>query len=228
MYRYGLDYGLDGRAHPGLDIGMPAGTPLYAPVVGTVLIAGGTPDFAFYKNGEPGVGELLIRTDAGDEVVLGHMGRIAVLPGERVAVGQFVGLSGGENGDHLHLETRVVQAGGGFLVVDPRASFLIAFLIGGVAPTETPPAAATGVRETDMVGEGATATAAADAPSQTPSIPTPSAAATTAATSQPLPVLPQSAPEEDPIAAEAASIFEPVALNRQSSNAISRPDTMSD
>ena len=125
MYQYGLDYGLDGYEHPGLDIGMPAGTWLYAPVEGTVKIAGGVPYFTFYGNGQLGVGELLIRTDAGDEVVLGHMGAIAVQAGQRVSVGQFVGLSGGDNGDHLHLETRDLQSTGGFLIVDPRDSFLI-------------------------------------------------------------------------------------------------------
>ncbi len=66
------------------------------------------------------------------------MGRIAVLPGERVAVGQFVGVSGGDNGDHLHLETRDLQPAGNFLVTDPRGSFLLAFLAAGVAPPETP------------------------------------------------------------------------------------------
>ena len=124
-YRYGIDYGLDGYAHPGLDVGMPAGTPLYSPVNGTVKIAGGVPYYTFYGNGEPGVGELLIETDDGDEVVLGHMGLILVKEGQRVKPGEFVGLAGGLNGDHLHLETRELQSGGGFLAVDPRQSFLI-------------------------------------------------------------------------------------------------------
>ncbi len=128
MYSYGTEYGLDGLQHPGLDVGMPAGTWLYSPVEGTVKIAGGTPYFTFYGNGRLGVGELLIRTDAGDEVVLGHMGAISVQAGQRVTVGQFVGLSGGENGDHLHLEAREWQSTGGFLIVDPRDSFLIDFL----------------------------------------------------------------------------------------------------
>lgn len=125
MYRYGADYGLDGWAHPGLDIGMPAGTWLYSPVNGTVKVAGGTPSFTFYGNGLPGVGELRIETDDGHEVILGHMGRIAVGVGQRVEVGQFVGLSGGENGDHLHLEARERQVGGWYRIVDPRQSFLV-------------------------------------------------------------------------------------------------------
>jgi murein DD-endopeptidase MepM/ murein hydrolase activator NlpD len=124
-YWYGRFLGLDGYAHPGLDIGMPAGTPLYSPVNGTVTVSGGTGYYTFYGNGGPGVGQLSIVTDEGHEVILGHMGRITVEAGDRVSVGQFVGLSGGMNGDHLHLETRERQAGGYFRVVDPRGSFLI-------------------------------------------------------------------------------------------------------
>lgn len=124
-YAYGARYGLDGYEHTGLDVSMPAGTWLYSPVDGTVIIAGGTPYFTFYGNGQVGVGELLIRTDDGHEVILGHMARITVRAGDRVKAGQFVGLSGGENGDHLHLETRERQRGGFLAIVDPRESFLI-------------------------------------------------------------------------------------------------------
>jgi murein DD-endopeptidase MepM/ murein hydrolase activator NlpD len=125
MYAYGFLYGLDGYEHPGIDIGMAAGTPLYSPVAGTVKIAGGVPYYTYYGNGQPGVGELMIETNHGDEVILGHMGRIAVTEGQKVKPGQFLGLSGGDNGDHLHLETREIQPGGWYRVVDPRKSFLI-------------------------------------------------------------------------------------------------------
>ena len=124
-YSYGRAYGLDGFEHTGIDIGMPAGTWLYSPVSGTVKVAGGVPFYKFYGNWQPGVGELLIETDDGDQVILGHMGRIAVQEGQRVEVGEFVGLSGGDNGDHLHLETRELQPGGWYMLVDPRQSFLI-------------------------------------------------------------------------------------------------------
>ena len=124
-YWYGAGYGLDGFEHPGLDIGMPAGTALYSPVDGTVKISGGVPFYTYYGNGLPGVGELLIETESGDQVILGHMGLITVRVGDKVEVGQLVGLSGGDNGDHLHLETRQIQKGGYFLIVDPRKSFLI-------------------------------------------------------------------------------------------------------
>lgn len=124
-YAYGASLGLDGYEHPGIDIGMPAGTWLYSPVSGTVEVAGGVPSYTFYGNGQPGVGELMIETDDGNQVILGHMGLITVTVGQHVNVGEFVGLSGGDNGDHLHLETRELQSWGGYLVVDPRRSFLI-------------------------------------------------------------------------------------------------------
>jgi murein DD-endopeptidase MepM/ murein hydrolase activator NlpD len=127
LYLYGTEFGLDGRAHPGLDIGMGRGTYLYSPVNGTVVAAGGTGGFGFYGNTLPGVGELRIETAEGHQVILGHMAAIAVHPGEEVTIGQFVGLSGGDNGDHLHLETRH-SVGGGYVAVDPRFSFLIPIL----------------------------------------------------------------------------------------------------
>ncbi len=118
-YDYGARFGLDGVSHPGLDVSMPRGTWLYSPVSGTVVISGNSSGFTFYGNGNSGVGELRIRTANGDEVILGHMGRIAVHPGDFVTTGQFVGVSGGFNGDHLHVEAR--QAG---RIVDPRHSFI--------------------------------------------------------------------------------------------------------
>jgi len=124
-YAYGAGFGLDGFEHTGLDIGMPAGTPLYSPVDGTVMVSGGVPFYTFYGNGQPGVGELMIQTDDGQQVILGHMGLITVGQGERVRSGQFVGLSGGENGDHLHLEVRELQIFGYYKIVDPRVSFLV-------------------------------------------------------------------------------------------------------
>jgi len=138
-YAYGANYGLDGYEHTGLDVGMPRGTALYSPVDGVIKIAGGTPYYTFYGNGQPGVGELLIETENGNQVILGHLGRIAVEVGDEVEVGQFVGLSGGDNGDHLHLEAREVQPSGGYRIVDPRDSFLVPALEAVIA--ESTPAA---------------------------------------------------------------------------------------
>jgi murein DD-endopeptidase MepM/ murein hydrolase activator NlpD len=124
-YAYGVSYGLDGYEHPGLDIGMPAGTWLYSPVEGTVRVSGNSPHFTYYGNGNANVGHLLIVTDEGHEVVLGHMGGISVNVGDRVEVGQFVGVSGGFNGDHLHLEVRELQGAGWYRAVDPRQSIVV-------------------------------------------------------------------------------------------------------
>ena len=124
-YRYGIWYGLDGFQHPGLDIGMPSGTPLYSPVSGIVKTAGGVPFYTYYGNGEYQVGMLMIETDDGNQLILGHLGLIAVGYGQRVEIGQYLGLSGGYNGDHLHLETRELASWGGYRVVDPRDSFVV-------------------------------------------------------------------------------------------------------
>lgn len=137
-YAYGLGYGLDGFEHPGLDIGMPAGTWLYSPVEGTVQVAGNSPSYTFYGNGESYVGHLQIVTDNGDEIVLGHMGRISVGVGERVSVGQFIGTSGGYNGDHLHLEVREMQQGGWLRAVDPRQSIIVVAIEVAAKEQETP------------------------------------------------------------------------------------------
>ncbi len=122
---------------------MPAGTWLYSPVEGTVQIAGGVPAYTYYGKSEPYVGQLLIVTDAGDEVILGHMSRIGVDVGQRVTTGQFVGVSGGFNGDHLHLEVREVQPAGWMLAVDPRLSVIVDFLEAAAEQPATPEATTT-------------------------------------------------------------------------------------
>lgn len=100
-------WGFEG-GHSGRDYNTPYGSKLYSPVSGTVIVAGGT---AFYYNdGRPGVageGDLRIQLDNGDIVVLGHMSRINVQVGQRIDANTFVGLSGRENGDHVHVEYRL-------------------------------------------------------------------------------------------------------------------------
>lgn len=105
--------------HPGIDVGMPRGTQLYAPVAGTVIRAGGTGSYEEEMGGE---GELRIRTDSGHDLILGHMWNINVNVGDRVTPGMAVGTSGYANGDHLHLEYRVPNPamGSGWEAIDPR------------------------------------------------------------------------------------------------------------
>jgi murein DD-endopeptidase MepM/ murein hydrolase activator NlpD len=137
MYAYGTDYGLDGNQHTGLDIGVSHGTPLFSPIAGVVVIAGGS---GYYCNSDygqcgPGAGELLIQLDDGHQLILGHMSVITVAEGQRVAPGDPVGASGSANGPHIHLETRLLREGR-YLITDPRASFLLS--IGAAQPVGDP------------------------------------------------------------------------------------------
>ena len=98
------------RMHKGIDIGAPYGSPIYAAMDGTVAFAG--------RSG--GYGNFVRLNHAGGvESAYGHMSRIAVSPGMRVARGQvigFVGSTGRSTGPHLHWE--VMRRG---QAVDPRS-----------------------------------------------------------------------------------------------------------
>ncbi|UOF91346.1 peptidoglycan DD-metalloendopeptidase family protein [Fodinisporobacter ferrooxydans] len=88
--------------HPGVDIGAPTGTPIWASNNGTVIDAG-------WNNG--GYGNW-VEIDHGNGVVsiYGHMSRIDVQVGQRVTKGQTigaVGMTGEATGPHLHYEVRV-------------------------------------------------------------------------------------------------------------------------
>lgn len=98
------------RMHKGIDIGARYGSPIYAATDGVVAYAG-------WKGG---YGNFVQLDHAGGvESAYGHMSRIAVRPGTRVARGQvigFVGSTGRSTGPHLHWE--VMRRG---QAVDPRA-----------------------------------------------------------------------------------------------------------
>lgn len=86
--------------HTGLDIGMPAGTPIDAAAGGTVAEAGWDDGYGNY-----------VKVDHGDGLVsiYGHMSLILTTPGERVAPGELIGLVGStgvSTGPHLHFEVR--------------------------------------------------------------------------------------------------------------------------
>jgi murein DD-endopeptidase MepM/ murein hydrolase activator NlpD len=96
--------------HKGIDIGAPYGSPIFAAMDGTVEFAGRNAGYGnFVRLGHSG----------SVESAYGHMSRIAVRPGARVARGQvigFVGSTGMSTGPHLHWEvTRRGQA------IDPRS-----------------------------------------------------------------------------------------------------------
>lgn len=124
-YTYGTSYGLPPGSHPGVDYGMARGSSLYVPVDGVVVYAGGTGYYTDNAGDGPGRGELLIQLANGDQVILGHMSQINLQPGQHVTAGTFAGLSGGSDGDHLHLEVRQVDRSlpSGLRIVDPRLYF---------------------------------------------------------------------------------------------------------
>jgi hypothetical protein len=135
-YAYGVHYCLEWGTHPGVDIGIPVKTPLYSPVSGTVIVAGGTSVFTNVVGGSsPQTGQLKLQMDNGSHVILGHMRKIDVRVGDRIEEGQYVGLSGYNNGGHVHVEIRVPDAAcsAGFRIVSP-----IGLILSEDAPPPSP------------------------------------------------------------------------------------------
>lgn len=128
LYDYGRAYGLDGVAHTGIDVGIAAGTRLYAPMGGKIVCVGGngsSPDGSscgFFGDSAGGVGRIQISLDDGSQLILGHCRSAVVGVGQRVEAGQHVGTSGSMNGPHVHVELRVKGGGtsSGWRLVDPR------------------------------------------------------------------------------------------------------------
>ena len=92
--------------HTGIDIAVPAGTPIRAAAEGTVVlattnIAGGVPvGYGTY---------VLIAHGGGEYTLYGHLSSLGVRAGQRVAAGQVIGLAGttgNSTGPHLHFEVR--------------------------------------------------------------------------------------------------------------------------
>jgi murein DD-endopeptidase MepM/ murein hydrolase activator NlpD len=130
QYTYSWGLGVP-SGHPGVDYGMPIGTKLYVPVSGVVITTGGSGYFyndeaSKYQNG---TGELRIRLDNGDELILGHMSNIALKVGDRVSPGMFAGLSGYPDGPHVHVEYRTPSktTSSGWQALDPRTALGGAF-----------------------------------------------------------------------------------------------------
>lgn len=87
--------------HPGIDIGVPSGTPIRAAGTGTVAIAGWVSGYGNYT---------CINHGGGLSTCYGHQSRIEVSVGQHVTVGQIIGLSGCTGlcfGPHLHFEVRI-------------------------------------------------------------------------------------------------------------------------
>ena len=90
-----------GGFHPGIDIGVPEGTPIHAAAAGTVI----------YCGWESGYGNLVvIDHHNGIATAYAHQSKIAVSCGQNVAQGEVIGYSGCTGfctGPHLHFEVRV-------------------------------------------------------------------------------------------------------------------------
>ena len=92
------------RAHKGIDLAAPTGTPVYATADGLVGMAQW---FSSYGN------YIQIEHGAGLETRFGHLSGYTVHAGDRVTKGQligYVGSTGRSTGPHLHYEVRI--AGG--------------------------------------------------------------------------------------------------------------------
>jgi murein DD-endopeptidase MepM/ murein hydrolase activator NlpD len=87
--------------HPGIDIGVPTGTPIRAAASGTVSIAGPEGGYGNYT---------CIDHGGGLSTCYGHQERFLVSVGQQVAQGQIIGLSdctGYCFGPHVHFEVRI-------------------------------------------------------------------------------------------------------------------------
>jgi murein DD-endopeptidase MepM/ murein hydrolase activator NlpD len=87
--------------HPGIDIGVPSGTPIRAAGTGTVAIAGWVSGYGNYT---------CINHGGGLSTCYGHQSRLEVSVGQHVTVGQVIGLSGCTGlcfGPHVHFEVRI-------------------------------------------------------------------------------------------------------------------------
>jgi murein DD-endopeptidase MepM/ murein hydrolase activator NlpD len=87
--------------HPGIDIGVPSGTPIQASAAGTVAIAGPESGYGNYT---------CIDHGGGISTCYGHQESISVSVGQQVSQGQVIGISDCTGlcfGPHLHFEVRL-------------------------------------------------------------------------------------------------------------------------
>jgi murein DD-endopeptidase MepM/ murein hydrolase activator NlpD len=88
------------ESHPGIDIAVPAGTPVRASGGGTVKATGYDPDYGSF---------VLLRHPSGYETMYGHASRVLVVEGDDIQAGQVIALSGSSGrstAPHLHFEIR--------------------------------------------------------------------------------------------------------------------------
>ena len=91
------------HGYNGIDIGAPRGTSVFASAAGTVIIARGSG----YNGGYGSY--VVVQHDNGTQTLYGHLSRVSVSAGTRVAQGAAlgaVGSTGKSTGNHLHFEVR--------------------------------------------------------------------------------------------------------------------------
>lgn len=127
VYGYGRSFGMEGGGHPGVDWAVPLGTKVATPLGGTVSVVGNDHGTGYYYQNTMGggadpdhSGEFAVTLDNGDVLILGHLSQINAQVGQRVNAGALIGLSGGSDGAHVHVEYRQKQADGSYRVIDPR------------------------------------------------------------------------------------------------------------
>ena len=87
--------------HPGIDIGVPSGTPIRAALGGRVALAGPTSGYGNYT---------CVQHTASLSTCYAHQSSIGVSVGQQVSQGQVIGISGCTGlcfGPHLHFEVRI-------------------------------------------------------------------------------------------------------------------------
>jgi murein DD-endopeptidase MepM/ murein hydrolase activator NlpD len=90
--------------HPGMDIGVPSGTPIRAAAAGTVALTHGAGSSGGYGN------FTCIQHSGSMSTCYAHQSSIGVSVGEHVSQGQVIGISGCTGrcfGPHLHFEVRI-------------------------------------------------------------------------------------------------------------------------
>jgi murein DD-endopeptidase MepM/ murein hydrolase activator NlpD len=93
-----------GRMHEGIDIAVPAGTPIRAADAGAVVLVQGESESGGYGN------FTCIDHGGGLQTCYAHQSSVAVSSGQSVSQGQvigYVGCTGHCFGDHLHFEVRI-------------------------------------------------------------------------------------------------------------------------
>jgi hypothetical protein len=125
LYEYTHNYGMTGCKHPGIDVQMPAGTPIYALRAGSIN---------WIRNaGQTNEIEVRVLDSQGHLMLYHHLQSSVVSQGQSVSVGQLLGYSGHPSGSsaHLHFEHRIPDSS---TVADWRIIDPVPALTGGSTP----------------------------------------------------------------------------------------------